>query len=377
VKFCKLSRLNTLIDDYFNVPQERTLMLDRAFIGLYSAFCFLKEETGRSKVLFTSNTCPSPVFACVYAGMTPVFADISLDDYLMDEMDSIQKIKDNKNDLAAVVYIYTYGHTSDNILSIQRYSQKYGIALIEDVAQALGSKVNGELTGTIGDLSVFSFGYSKHIDAGSGGFMISNNTHLFDLNKIENIISSLSKAKDDAVLAKAYSEEFYRLRHKAMEDPDMFSCYSIFVSKYKSLYFKELSPNWSAITNKFQRFILNDLQYQRNETANKYFNGIFERGLQSKIYAPKVKDGYSIYRYTILAENLITAQELSECLRTNEIHCSNLYIPVSRFFENRNYDKALEFSKRCINLWVDDLADNNYINKSLNCIDKFYKNQKS
>lgn len=348
-------------------------MVDRAFLGLYAIFMTLKKNTRKSKVLFTSNTCFSPVFASIYAKMNPIFSDISLENFLMDENETIEIIKNNREDLAAVVYIYTFGHTSKSLLHIKQLTQQYGITLIEDVAQAFGSKVDDQLTGTIGDLSVFSFGYSKHIDAGSGGFIINNNPLIYDSDEIVEALSIIKRYKVNDSLSREYKKSFYRIRSQAMKYSDQFFLYQEFVNKYESLYFKELKPDWLNIKFKLERFITNIHQKQRNDIAKRYYEGIVKRRLQAHIYAPVVRKEYSIYRYTILTNCLETSQGLSECLRKNDIHCSNLYIPVSRLFTNQNFNKSLDFSRRCINLWVDSIATRHYIEKTLECIENYYR----
>ena len=59
-----------------------------------------------------------------------------------------------------------------------RVAKKFNLRLIEDAAEALGSKVNGRHVGTFGDIGILSFNGNKIITSGGGGMMITNNRKL-------------------------------------------------------------------------------------------------------------------------------------------------------------------------------------------------------
>ena len=62
-----------------------------------------------------------------------------------------------------------------NYIKIKKISQKYSIPLIEDAAEALGSKYNGKPCGTLGDINILSFNGNKIITTGGGGALVSKN----------------------------------------------------------------------------------------------------------------------------------------------------------------------------------------------------------
>ena len=72
---------------------------------------------------------------------------------------------------------------------IKKLTNKFSIYLIEDCAQSLGSKYNNKYTGSNGDISIFSFGYSKNLDVGEGGIILSNDINL--KNKIYEIYEKI------------------------------------------------------------------------------------------------------------------------------------------------------------------------------------------
>lgn len=351
-------------------------MVDRAFIALYAIFTLLSKNNTKKKVLFTSNTCASPVYASIYAGLTPIFSDITLDNYLMDLDETSKLIEKYKDELVAVVYIYTFGHTSADIKLIQKLTRKYGIALIEDVAQAFGSYVDDQKTGTIGDLSVFSFGYSKHIDAGCGGFLINNNPYKYDAIELHNIIENIKHSKSNTEISNSYKKEYYKNRLLVLENDNNYKLFENFHIEYKSMYFKKLNPDWQDVEEKLYNFIQSNEHIERNDRAKRYYDGLTIPALNHRIYAPIVKRGYSVYRYSILVSELKISEHLCQYLRSNSINCSNLYLPVSRYFNKSKYIRSVTFSKRVINLWVDSMATDEYIKHTLNTVYRYFNENK-
>jgi len=88
----------------------------------------------------------------------------------------------NKN-TKAIVTVH-YAGNSMEMDKLVRLCDKKKIFLIEDAAQALGSKYNGKLLGTFGDLGTLSFHETKNITSGEGGALIINNKKLLHRAKI-------------------------------------------------------------------------------------------------------------------------------------------------------------------------------------------------
>lgn len=114
--------------------------------------------------------------AVVSAGGKPVFCDINKDSWCLD----VQSIKKRINKKTkAVIALHLYGNTCD-IIKIKEFCKKKKIFLIEDAAEALGSKVKGKFAGTFGDIGVFSFHGAKPITTGEGGMIITNNKKIYN-----------------------------------------------------------------------------------------------------------------------------------------------------------------------------------------------------
>jgi perosamine synthetase len=84
--------------------------------------------------------------------------------------------------IAACVPMHTFGHPVE-IDRIVAVCNKYQVPLVEDAAESIGSKYNGQHTGTYGLLGAFSFNGNKTITAGGGGAIITNDEKLAKLAK--------------------------------------------------------------------------------------------------------------------------------------------------------------------------------------------------
>jgi len=82
--------------------------------------------------------------------------------------------------LNAVVVVDLFGQMPD-YNSLLNYTEKHGIFVIEDAAEALGSTYNGKPAGSFGDVSVFSFHRSKTIACGEGGMVVTDNDKLYEM----------------------------------------------------------------------------------------------------------------------------------------------------------------------------------------------------
>jgi dTDP-4-amino-4,6-dideoxygalactose transaminase len=75
--------------------------------------------------------------------------------------------------------VHLYGHTGD-IEGVYALAKKYGLRVIEDAAQAFGTRHNGEIFGASGDIVCFSFDGVKQITAGEGGALVTSDRAVAD-----------------------------------------------------------------------------------------------------------------------------------------------------------------------------------------------------
>ncbi len=127
------------------------------------------------EVIVQSFTFCASSHPVTYLGAKPVFVDSEPDTWNMDPELLEEAIRDriDKTGRApkAIIPVTLYGmpYKADRILSV---AQKYGIAVIEDSAEGLGSTYNGRQMGTFGKYGVLSFNGNKMITTSGGGALI-------------------------------------------------------------------------------------------------------------------------------------------------------------------------------------------------------------
>lgn len=108
----------------------------------------------------------------------PVFADLDPDTLCVSPESVAARLTERTR---AVVAIHQSGHPAA-VTEIAQLAHEVGATVIEDCAQALGARFpNGQLAGSAGDLSVFSFGPRKHLPLGEGGALCTRDTRRFEL----------------------------------------------------------------------------------------------------------------------------------------------------------------------------------------------------
>ncbi|KNY28613.1 DegT/DnrJ/EryC1/StrS family aminotransferase [Pseudobacteroides cellulosolvens] len=139
------------------------------------------------EVIVPSLTFAATVNAIKYLGAEPVFADVSKDTYVLDP-NNIEELIGQKTKAILPVHLYGQPVEMDRILEI---AGKFGLKVIEDAAQSLGSKYKGKYTGTIGNIGCFSFNGNKLITTGSGGMLVTDDEKI-----VEYALYLSTQAKD-------------------------------------------------------------------------------------------------------------------------------------------------------------------------------------
>ncbi len=122
---------------------------------------------------FTFSASANPI---VYQGATPIFVDSEKDTWNMCPHhlriaieDRIAKGKKPK----AIIPVHLYGMPA-NMKAILDIANEFGIPVIEDAAEAIGSAIDGKGCGSFGVLGVLSFNGNKIITTSGGGALVSD-----------------------------------------------------------------------------------------------------------------------------------------------------------------------------------------------------------
>lgn len=128
------------------------------------------------EVIVPTLTYIASVNSIKYTGATPVFVDSLHGTWQMDPKDVVKKINTKTK---AVMAVHLYGHPCD-MDALTAICKEHNLFLIEDCAEAIGSKYKGKHVGTFGDISTFSFFGNKTITTGEGGMVVTNDETLHD-----------------------------------------------------------------------------------------------------------------------------------------------------------------------------------------------------
>ena len=126
------------------------------------------------EVITVAAAFPTTVNPIIQNNLIPVFVDVDLGTYNI----QADKIKDAISDKTRAIFIaHTLGNPFD-LKTVMEIAEKYDLWIIEDNCDALGSKYNGQYTGTFGHIATFSFYPPHHMTMGEGGALVTNDTKL-------------------------------------------------------------------------------------------------------------------------------------------------------------------------------------------------------
>jgi hypothetical protein len=153
---------------------KKVVALSAGTAAVHLSLLALGVTTGDEVICQSFTFCASshPV---TYLGATPVFVDSEKESWNMDPALLETAIKDRiaktgrKPKAIIVVYLYGMPGRIDEILEIAR---RYDIPVVEDAAEGLGSRFDGQVVGTFGEYGVLSFNGNKMITTSGGGALI-------------------------------------------------------------------------------------------------------------------------------------------------------------------------------------------------------------
>lgn len=155
--------------------------------ALLLALMGLEVEAG-DLILTTPYTFFATGGAIARLGAIPVFLDIENDSYNLDPKHVLSFMEGrhplNKKEgmspsaVKGIMPVHLYGQTAD-MRALSNLAKRYGIFLVEDAAQAIGAKYQGQQVGSFGQAACFSFFPSKNLGAyGDAGMIVTNDDAL-------------------------------------------------------------------------------------------------------------------------------------------------------------------------------------------------------
>ncbi|KUK56572.1 MAG: SpsC-like DegT/DnrJ/EryC1/StrS family aminotransferase, partial [Bacteroidetes bacterium 38_7] len=343
------------------------------------------------KVITTPITFAATANCVRYAGGEVVFADIDPETYLLD----INKVEDllkvsPKGTYKGIIPVDFTGHAVDLEL-FRKLADEYDCWIIEDACHAPGGYfVDSEVkkqhcgNGQFADLAIFSFHPVKHIAAGEGGMITTNNEKLY---KKLLTLRTHGITKDTSLFQNT-PETALGTQHLTNVVPSandsMTTNYGRSPIDFPSWYYEMQSLGFNYRLTDFQAALGNS-QLKRAE------EGLERRREIAKIYFEAFKDepfikgqsgivdGHAYHLYVIEVEN---RKELYEHLRANHIFAQIHYVPVHLMpyykqfgWKEGDFPEAEKYYSRCISLPMFPTLTNEEQEFVIICITNFYNNQ--
>ena len=283
--------------------KKKALSVSSGTTGLHIALAALGVKEG-DEVIVPNFTFAAAINSILYVNAKPVIVDVDKDKWTID----INEIKKNiTKKTKAIIAVHVYGNPC-NLDELVMISKKKNIFLIEDCAEAIGSKYKNKYVGTFGDCGVFSFFANKTISTGEGGMVTFKNKKIYNYAKKlrDHGMSTKKKYFHDfvgynyrmtniqAAIGLAQLENFKKIVKRKIQ---IAKIYKEKLRKYRNILFqkdekKSINTFWAVgILIKYKNFSYPKIEKEMKESGVEIRNFFFPLNVQKiyKKYANKKK----------------------------------------------------------------------------------------
>jgi UDP-4-amino-4,6-dideoxy-N-acetyl-beta-L-altrosamine transaminase len=309
------------------------------------------------KVITTPITFVASANCIRYCGGEVVFADIDPETYLLD-IESVRRIlvKDYKKEIRGIIPVNFAGRVVD-MEAYRELANEFGCWIIEDACHSPGGyfyNKSGEKilsgSGKYADLSIFSFHPVKHIAAGEGGMITTNDEKLY------NILLNLRT-------------------HGIQQDPSKkHEDHGLWYYEMQTLGFNYRLTDFQAALGLSQLNRADDGLKRRIEIANRYTKAFSDLSY-IKHFSGNI-EGHAYHLYILQVEN---RKELFNYLRENNIFAQVHYIPAHLMPYYKDFGWRLgdmpfaeNYYERCISIPIFPSLLNEEQDFVINTIKQFY-----
>ena len=230
----------------------------------------------------------------VHLGATPVFVDILPDSWCIDPDLAEAAITPRTK---AILAVHLYGNLCE-MKKLLALGQKYGIPVIEDAAEAIGSVYHGKRAGSMGRFGTFSFHGTKTLTTGEGGMFVTNDD---DLYETVLTLSNHGRARGQAM-------QFW---------PDLVGY------KYKM-------SNVQAAIGCAQLIRVGDLVSRKREVFEAYFEGLADiPGISMNPEAIGTRNGFWMPTVVFDRSTAVTANRLTKAFVAANVDARIFFHPLS------------------------------------------------
>ncbi len=285
-----------------------------------SAFEFALKALGVSggrEVILPTYVCRSVLEVVRSVGARPVLCDIGPETWNMTRESVRPHIT---KDTAAIVAVHIFGIPAD-----VRGLREFGVPVIEDCAQALGSECGGTPAGSIGDMGFFSFHATKCLTTGEGGMLVTSDRALYD-----TLIEKRTEAQETAP---ALSDMQAALGISQLER------YGGFIERRKVLagrYFNDLPREWTG-------------KLLHVKDGNIFFRFLLDGDFDFEAARAKAEEyGVSVRRGVDLLLHKVLGLDRTEFPNAESAFRRTLSVPIYPSLTREQQDRVIDTLKRVI-----------------------------
>jgi len=292
---------------------QHAITVSNGTVALHVALAALGIGPG-DEVLVPTLTYIASANAVKYTGADVVFVDSERAYWQIDIEDAERKITSRTK---AIMVVHLYGQATD-MDAVMALAKKYSLYVIEDCAEAIGTRFDGKHVGTIGDIGSFSFFGNKTITTGEGGMVVTNNAELD--RKIRHLRSQGVSSE----------REYW----------------------HDAIGFNYRMTNLAAAIGCAQMESVDDLIAKKRQIAEWYRQGL--AGLPLQVHSTHPRTLHSYWMVSILVDDAGDRDALRDALRADGIETRPVFYPVHQMSmytaPGQYFPVADEIGSRGINL---------------------------
>ena len=297
--------------------------LDALIISI-KAFGF---KTG-SEIIVPSNTYIATILSILHCGLKPVLVEPNIKTYNIDPARIEEAITSRT---VAIMVVHLYGKCCD-MGPILQITERHGLKLFEDCAQAHGAKYKGRLAGSFGHCGAFSFYPTKNLGAlGDAGAVVTSDEKLYAQVKRLRNYGSEKKYYNDVIGLNSRLDEIQaaflniKLRHI-----DLINSHK---RKLAEIYFREIKDNFIkpvVDSHYFDVYHIYNIRHPKRDQLRDY---LLRKGINTEIHYP-VAPHKQLAMQGILDASVFPISE--------EIHETTLSLPISFFHTEHDIHRVVE-----------------------------------
>lgn len=349
------------------VQSKHVYLTNSGISAFYIVLQALKKKSPKREVILPAYTAPSLVVAINKAGLKPVLCDISLEDFNMNTK-TIGKMVSSET--LCVICVHMFGMPVRNMEQLKN-ALPDDILLIEDCAQAMGSKIGNSLVGSFGDFGIFSFNRGKNLPTYGGGGIFTNSDEL--VSDIENIVNELRA--QGLIYEISLFAKFICL--SIVFKPFFYSLLYPFISRFKEdkvptdftvMHYTPLQAKLGMVL--FKRF--DESCKKRYENAMTVINGLRKTG---GIILPEIQDNLipAFNRLPVVFKDLKKREKVERNLWEAGIETSRMYLkPLHHIFDlgykKNDFPNATYFAEHLLTLPTHPVLTDNDLDKIIDAM---------